>query len=37
MEEKMYSETELIQFVLDNRFRIDSDTTIQEITNWIKK
>ena len=37
IEEKMYSETELIQFVLDNRFRIDSDTTIQEITNWIKK
>ena len=23
IEEKMYSETELIQFVLDNRFRID--------------
>jgi len=37
IEEKMYSETELIQFVLDNRFRIDSDTTRQEITNWIKK
>jgi hypothetical protein len=37
IEEKMYSETELIQFVLDNRFRIDSDTTIQEIISWIKK
>ncbi len=34
--EKMYTESELIQFVLDNKFKIDSDTTREEITNWIK-
>jgi len=37
IEEKMYTEGELIQFVLDNRFRIDSDTCREEIINWIKK
>jgi len=37
IEEKMYSESELIQFVLDNRFNIDSGTTRQEIINLIKQ
>ena len=37
IEEKMYSESELIQFILDNRFRIDSNTTREEIINLIKR
>jgi len=37
IEEKMYTESELIQFVLDNRFSIDSGTTRQEIINLIKQ
>jgi hypothetical protein len=30
-----YSKEELIQFVLDNRFKIDSDTTREDVEQWI--